>query len=103
MRLDLDYRNGLYYCPTDIFRVDTSPVRQPGLHHLLSPMPPNTLRRPSRFSPTSKPKQVELEVWLLCLGSPGVHQLDVLHGNVTGIPLVFQYHPFQFINFKEQA
>ena len=34
---------------------------------------------------------------------PGVHQLDVLPGNVTGLPLVFEYHPFRFINFKEQA
>jgi hypothetical protein len=42
-------------------------------------------------------------VWLLRLGSPGVHQLDVLPGNVTGLPLVFEYHPFRFIDFKEQA
>jgi hypothetical protein len=60
-------------------------------------------RRPSRFAPTSKSKQVESEVWLLRLGSPGVHQLDVLPGNVTGIPSVFEYHPFRFIDFKEQA
>ncbi len=46
---------------------------------------------------------MESEVWLLCLGSPGVHQLDVLPGNVTGLPLVFEYHPFRFIDFKEQA
>jgi hypothetical protein len=103
MRLDLDYCNGLYYCPTDVFTVDTSPVRQPGLHRLLSPAPPNTLRCPSHFSPTFKPKQVKSEVWLLRLGSPGVHQLDVLPGNVTGIPLVFEYHPFRFIDFKEQT
>jgi hypothetical protein len=58
---------------------------------------------PSRFSPTSKSKQVELEVWLLCLGSPDVPQLDVLPENVTGLPSVFEYHPFCFINFEEQA
>jgi hypothetical protein len=46
---------------------------------------------------------VESEVWLLRLGSPGVHQLDALPGNVTGIPSVFEYHPFRFIDFKEQA
>jgi hypothetical protein len=44
-----------------------------------------------------------LEVWLLRLGSPGVHQLDVLPSNVTGLPSVFEYHPFRFIDFKEQA
>jgi hypothetical protein len=37
------------------------------------------------------------------LGSPGEDQLDMLPGNVTGIPLEFQYHPFRFIDFKEQA
>ncbi len=42
-------------------------------------------------------------MWLLRLGSPGVHQLDVLPGNVTGLPLVFEYNPFRFIDFKEQA
>ncbi len=44
--------------------------------------------------PTSKAWQVELEVWLLCLGSPGKGQLEVLPGNVTGMPAVFEYHPF---------
>jgi hypothetical protein len=37
------------------------------------------------------------------LGSPGEDQLDMLPGNVTGIPLEFHYHPFRFIDFKEQA
>ena len=46
---------------------------------------------------------MEPEVFLLCLGSPGFHQLDILPGNVTGLPLVFEYHPFCFIKFKEQA
>ena len=67
------------------------------------PPVPTINRRPSRFAPTSKSKQVKSEVWLLQLDSPGVHQLDVLPGNVTGSPLVLEYHPFQFIDFKEQA
>ena len=72
-------------------------------YQLALPFVPTINRRPSRFAPTSKSKQVESEVWLLRLGSPGVHQLDVLPGNVTGIPSVFEYHPFRFIYFKEQA
>ena len=103
MQLDLDYHDGLYYCLTNVFTVDCSPVRHPGTHRIVSQPLPSTTRHPSRFSPTSKSKQVESEVWLLCLGSPGVHQLDVLPGNVTGLPLVFEYHPFRFIDFKEQA
>jgi hypothetical protein len=42
-------------------------------------------------------------VWLLCLGSPGVCQLDLLQGHVTGIPSDFRYHPFHYIDHKEQA
>jgi len=39
MQLDLDYREGLYYCPTDVFTVDRSPVCRPGTHHLVSQPP----------------------------------------------------------------
>ena len=103
LRLDLNQCDGLYYCPTDVFTVDRSPVRGPYTLRVATPLVPNTNRHPSRFTPTSKSKQVESEVWLLRLGSPGVHQLDALPGNVTGIPSVFEYHPFRFIDFKEQA
>ncbi len=30
-------------------------------------------------------------------------QLDVLPQNITGLPFTFKYHPFRFVNFKEQA
>jgi hypothetical protein len=40
---------------------------------------------------------------MLCLGSPGEDQLDLLTGNVTGIPPGFHYHPFRFIDWKEEA
>jgi hypothetical protein len=40
---------------------------------------------------------------MLCLGSPGKDQLGLLPGNVTGIPPGFQYHPFRFIDWKEEA
>ena len=42
-------------------------------------------------------------MWLLRLGSPGVCQLDLLPGRVTGIPTDFRYHPFHYINHKEHA
>ena len=100
MQLNLAYRDGLYYCPTDIFTVDQSPVRRPATQRTVSQPHPSTTRRPSQFPPTSKSKQAVSVLWLLCLGSPGVHQLDVLPGNVTGLPLVFEYHPFHFIDFK---
>jgi hypothetical protein len=89
-----------YTVPVPKMAINTSKLL---VQRLRSPAPPVTLRCPSRFTPTSKSKQVESEVWLLRLGSPRVHQLDVLPGNVTGLPQVFEYHLFRFIDFKEQA
>ncbi len=40
---------------------------------------------------------------MLRLGSPGKDQLDLLPGNITGIPTGFQYHPFSFLDRKEEA
>ena len=40
---------------------------------------------------------------MLQLGSPGEDQLDLLPGNVTGIPPGFRYHPFCIIDWKEEA
>jgi hypothetical protein len=40
---------------------------------------------------------------MLRLGSPGEDQLDLLTGNVTGIPPGFHYHRFCFIDWKEEA
>ena len=106
MKLALEHRDGLYYCPTDVLTVDRLPVRcnpTTAAYRLAVPPTPTFDHRPSCFSPTSKSKQIESEVWLLRLGSPGVHQLNVLPGNVTGVPSVFEYHPFRYIDFKEQA
>ena len=106
MKLDLDYRDSLFYCPTDVLTVDRSPIGRPpklAAYQLVLPSVLNTACRPSRFAPKLKSKQVESKVWLLRLGSLGVHQLGVLPGNVTGLPSMFEYHPFRFIDFKEQA
>jgi hypothetical protein len=40
---------------------------------------------------------------MLRLGSPGEDQLDMLPGNVGGVPPGFHYHPFRFIDWKEEA
>ena len=78
----------------------------PAVWRVACPAPlrvPGKSRSHERFIPASKAKQVESEVWLLRLGSSGVTQLDTLPGNTTGLPSVFEYHPFRFIDFKEQA
>ena len=102
MHFDLEQKDGLYYCKTDVFTVDHDPVRV-SCHRMLSTIDPDIRRPPPKFLPTTKARQVESEVWLLRFGSPGEHQLDVLPSNVTGTPPVFEYHPFRSIDFKTQA
>ncbi len=112
MRMTLVLHDRLHYYPTNVYAVDSMPalrylpmvwratgsVSLPGLAPEL-----RRSRSHERFFPVSKAKQVESEVWLLCLGSPGVRQLDLLPGRVTGIPSDFRYHPFHFLDHKEHA
>ena len=103
MFFNLEYREGLYYCSSDIFTVDQdSPVR---VNCRRTTTPPSTdiNRTPSKFVPSSRARQVKSEVWLARLGSSGEGQLDLLPGHVIGTPPVFKYHPFRSIDFKEQA
>ena len=117
MNILLVCSEGLYYCPTDIFTLGDCPILLgcnpssnalhslpvPKIQRVINQPPPPILRRSSHFEPTSKAQQLESEVWLLCLGSLGVTQLDILPQNATGLPATFEYHPFRFIVFKEQA
>ena len=102
--MSLEYREGLYYSPTDIFTVDRDPIRcnAPVIRRALVPPNPVT-RRYKDYIPVSHNRLTESELWMLRLGSPGKDQLDLFHGKVTGIPPGFQYHPFWFIAWKEEA
>ena len=111
MIINLVCRDGLYYCPTDVFTLGTRPILPacttspsfpvPKVCRVVSQPPPPILRWSLHFTPTSEARQLESEVWLLRLGSPGVTQLDVLPQNVTRLPATFDYHPFRFADFKE--
>ncbi len=122
MSLKLDCKDGLYYCPTDVFTTDQYPVRlhrcaisnhhnepapdippTPTIHHAQADAPHPLPCRPPRFAPITRAQQLESKVWLLCLGYPGVSQLNVLPQFATGLPPHFTYHPFRFMDFKEQA
>jgi hypothetical protein len=125
MSLMLDCNNGLHYCPTNIFTTGQFPVclhqcmindlpNEPSDDIPPSPLVPSVLRahvdvpqllpcRQPRFIPASCAQQLESKVWLLCLGSPGVTQINVLPQFATGLPSHFAYHPFCFVDFKEQA
>jgi hypothetical protein len=88
MSMTLVLHDGLHYCPTDVYAVDTMPASRfsPAVRRVACPasLPVSGKSRShERFSPASKAKQVESEVWLLRLGSPGVQQLDMLPGCVT--------------------
>jgi hypothetical protein len=105
MHFLLSCRDGLYYCDSDIYTVDDTPVHVQCQRAVptapLSPRPSH--RPPLKITPTTCARQVESEVWTLCFGSPGEHQLNVLPCHVIGTPPLFEYHPFCLINFKEQA
>ncbi len=90
MSLNLERRDGLYYAPTDVYTVDHNPVccATPRVRRVVNP-PSSSLRRPKQSHvPVTKSNQTESDLWMLRLGSPGEHQLDLLPGNATGIPSV---------------
>ena len=93
MTISLICRNGLYYCHTNAYVHDIAPIR-PKAHKLYSG---------ERPTPTTKSRQTESELWLLRFGSPCESQLTYLPSCVTGLPTKFEWHPFRYIDFKEQA
>jgi hypothetical protein len=107
IKLTLEKCDGLYYCPTDVFAIapDPSCPDVPRIHHMAASSPPElpNVKRGRPYQPVSCSKLAESETWMLCLGSPGKDQLDLLPGNITGVPSGFQYHPFWFLDWKEEA
>ncbi len=72
--LQLGKRDGLYYCPTDVFTVKKDPVHHhiPVIWRLAAPTTPLSLpRRSKRYIPVTRDSMTDSEVWMLRLGSPG--------------------------------
>jgi hypothetical protein len=71
MYLRLECHDGLYYCVLDVYTMDkdlqpTPPApMSPKAAPIVTMKPPSSLRRPSCYTPTSKGKQLQLELWLL--------------------------------------
>jgi hypothetical protein len=103
MTLSLHSINGLYYCLLDVLAVDSNPTHPTSVSKVSFDTHIPHLRTPSKYKPVSKDRQLESEVWSLCLSCPNEDQLDVLPGNVSGLPSVLEYHPFQFVDFHAQA
>jgi len=59
--------------------------------------------RTARFQPTTKAKILESETWSLQLGTCHETQLKALPQHAIGLPTQFEFHPFRYIDFKEQA
>jgi len=70
MSLRLECVDGLYYCRSDTYTID--PGCRLRVNRIARPTPQSHLLQPSRYRPTTKSKQLESELWLLRLGSPGV-------------------------------
>jgi len=86
--------------------VDVNPIRSsvPLIRWLAGPLPDAVApQRSRRYAPVTRANMTESEVWMLRLSSPGEQQLNLLPGNVTGIPSGFHYHPFRFLDWKEEA
>jgi hypothetical protein len=96
MIMTLDKRDGLYYTHTDVFTVDKHPLYRgaPTVRWLATPPTPRTRATYNKYTPVLKAAHTEAELWMVRLGLPGEDQLDMLPGNVTGIPSEFHYHPF---------
>jgi hypothetical protein len=101
MTMTHEKRDGLYYFPTDVFTVNRNPVHcnVPSIHWAVVDTPPIQMRH-KEYSPTAYNCLTESDLWMLRLGSPGEDQLDLMPGNITGIPPSFQYHLFWFLDCK---
>jgi hypothetical protein len=103
MFIFLSCRDVLFCCNTDVYTVDRAPVCVHCQHTLAATSTTPQHGPLLKFTLTTRARQVESNVWALRFGSPGEGQLDVLPCNVDGMPPVFEYHPFCFVDFKEQA
>lgn len=113
--ITLHQNNGLYYCNPTTIPIDNefqSPVmpttKQLHLHTNKAEQQPS--KQPKRqppptrkFRPTSKAKILESETWYLRMGGCNETQLEALPRHSVGLPTKFEWHPFRFIDFKEQA
>ncbi len=102
IEFDLEYRKGLYYCKLDVYTNGQDPIHVQ-CTHIFAPANPDVWQTHAKCTPTTKMRQVESEVWTLWFGSPGKHQFDFLPQNVISTSPVFEYHPFCYIDFKDQA
>ena len=86
--MSLVNRDGLYYCPTDVFAVDKDPVRcnVPIIRRAKSTERTPATKRIKNFITVSQNQLAESELWMRSGLAHRVRedQLDLLQGKVTG-------------------
>jgi len=118
-QITLHQRNGLYYCNAITYNIYQSQQDEDEWEATASfgickiatpehskPTPQRTRKgkpQAGRFQPTTKAKILESETWSLRLGACHETQLKVLPQHALGLPKQFEFHPFRYIDFKEQA
>ncbi len=107
----LEKKNDLYYIPTPDYRVcpdypvvmnAMDAVTQAPLNTDDRYVPP-TVAKARTTTPVTPRQQVESELWAARLGQCSEDQLDVITSAVEGLPKKFHYHPFRYIDYKEDA
>jgi hypothetical protein len=72
-------------------------------HSRLPALPPTIPRSWVSVHPTNLAHQLESKLWAACLGHCGTNQLIALATRADGLPNGFEFHPFRYIDWKEQA
>jgi hypothetical protein len=110
--LTLQQNNGLYYCNSETFDIfNDYDEAKPTINRMTmqdvdiqtEEIKKRPKRQPKRHTPASKAKILESETWYLRLGGCSETALEDLTEHAIGLPKSFEWHPFRFIDFKEQA
>jgi hypothetical protein len=99
--LALVKQDGLYYLP--LAKQDHNWCTTATVLCVAAPTPPTHLHCSRQYVPVTRAHVTESEILMLGLGNPCKDQFDLLPNSVHGIPPTFQYHPFCFIDWKEEA
>jgi hypothetical protein len=112
----LHQTNGLYYCNPKSYTVkadEDESVEEyiaqecqqdsPRINRANVDIHSTPKRKPKKYTPTPKHKILESETWYLRMGGCSETQLDQLPKHALGLPQKFEWHPFQFVDFREQA
>ena len=83
--------------PAHITPIDTPVDHSTNIAHSAPPCSRVTVR------PTNLARQLESELWAARMGHCGEDQLNSLATRADGLPNSFVFHPFRYIDWKEQA